>query len=29
MIAKIPVHSENLNFLYASDFFYDNEINYA
>ena len=26
MIAKITVHSKNLNFRYASDFLYDSEI---
>ena len=26
IIAKITVHSENLNFRYASDFLYDSEI---
>ena len=28
-IAKITVHSENLNFRYASDFRYDSEIHYT
>ena len=29
IIAKITIHSENLNFRYASDFRYDSEIHYA